>query len=400
MAKFKGKNKINSVIKLAFERNSYEFKAFPMNSGLGDIQIKDLSFAERVMYGRTDTNLDVVLPMQQFIKPVNAGNDSVSLMNFAADAFNDFKATFQRCLNGGNIRPDDPTLSVIQAFRGYQNPKTNYENYMEDVIQSYHNVFIKDTRTKIITPKDYVEEFKNYIKRMSPEFPVSFTGWHRSKHSSVFSSGLAIDIGGLPMDDDELKERMINSPNFEFYKNAALNHGFSIVKNSPWIMVCDLGSPALTIYHEKYNLSSKKDIFSLQFDKSYIYDIEYIKLILYNNYTILYNRYNYEKRIEVCNKKVNVTNIFRKDLSFEKFNSIFDDSYWIDFYTIMRHYEEGERFSETDRQLFSRNGRKLKKTFDIQRAIGYINEQHRSVYKSKPGGVNDIIKKRIAKKSK
>ena len=66
----------------------------------------------------------------------------------------------------------------------------------------------------------------------------------------------------------------------------------------------------------------------------------------------------------------------------------------------MRHYEEGERFSEADRRLFSRNGRKLKKTFDIQRAIGYINEQHRSVYKSKPGGVNDIIKKRIAKKSK
>ena len=36
----------------------------------------------------------------------------------------------------------------------------------------------------------------------------------------------------------------------------------------------------------------------------------------------------------------------------------------------------------------------------MQRAIGYINEQHRSVYKSKPGGVNDLIKKNLAKKAR
>ena len=42
---------------------------------------------------------------------------------------------------------------------------------------------------------------------------------------------------------------------------------------------------------------------------------------------------------------------------------------------------------------FTANAKNLQKTFDISRAIGYINEQYRSVYKSKPGGLNSILQR-------
>jgi hypothetical protein len=228
---------------------------------------------------------------------------------------------------------------------------------------------------------------------MTPNFPFTYTGFQRSRYSSLFTSGLAIDIAGLPIDTDEMKVAFINSPNFEFYKNAAGAHGFGVIKNSPWILVADLGSPALEKYHTKEGYVDIYNIFDSLYDKTYIYDIQYIKTILYNNYNVIADRFTYERNIDICNGKLLIGETPRETVSIVEFDRLFPNDFWIELYNNIRNMEMGMVFANSDVKNFTYRAKKIEKTFDISRGIGYINEQYRSVYKSMPGGLNDELRR-------
>ena len=116
----------------------------------------------------------------------------------------------------------------------------------------------------------------------------------------------------------------------------------------------------------------------------------------YNNFV---DRYAYEKNIIPCKNKSIKNNVYRYNININKFNNIYNNNYFIEYYNNIRYYEEEPPYSISDINKFSTNAKNLEKTFDISRAIGYINEQYRSVYKSKPGGLNSILRKVDSKDS-
>jgi hypothetical protein len=398
MSRFKGKNSIRSTIVLAVNRSKYDIDAFPENDGLGPKQVVNFNFAERVMYGRTDPDLDVVVPNQEFLKAITTQENQspVAMMNFVADAFLDFERSFEYARNAGKIRRNDPFLSTVRIFKAYEDPESLYLEYLDSLFDKFNKIFLKPE--KALDLKGYTDQFLLYIKQMSPQFPVTYTAWNRSKESNLFTSGIAISLSGLPMDDDEAKDTFILRDNFEFYKNTCINFGFSIVKNSPWVIVADLGNPRMLEYMAKYNLSDARDVFSLQFDKTAESDIRLLKTNILNNYNFFAQTYLYEKEIGVCpTGRITVQNNFRSISSQRELNNKLKNDYWINFYNDARFYEEGMRFSVADKNKFSRNAKNLEKVFDMKRAIGYINEQYRSIYKSKRGGINDLLKRKDKK---
>ena len=392
MSNFKAKNSLKSTIVLAVNRSKYDVNALPEQSFL-DKSIVDFNFAERVLYGRVNEDLDVVVPKQEALKTIvsTVTRRNVTLMNFVTDAFADFERTFERARNSGKIKQNDPYLSFPQVYNSYQNPKNLYENYFSLIMREFENTF-RDNK-KIISPQDYFNQFLSYIEKLTPTFPITYTAWHRSRFSSIFTSGLAIDLAGLAIDNDELKENFINSENFNFYKNSCVRHGFSIVKNSPWVIVADLDSPASSFYHINYNLSTINQIFSDNFLLTSQLDIDYLKANLFKSYNDFVNLFPYKKEFNICDNKLLIENKYRNNINIYKFNNIFNNIYIIEYYNKIRYFEEDTSFSIPDRNKFSKNAKNLQKTFDISRAISYINEQYRSVYKSKPGGLNSVLKK-------
>ena len=192
MAKFKAKNSLKSTITLAVNRSKYDVEAFPENNSLGPKGVVNFNFAERTMYGRLDENLNVVVPKRDFLKTIsNNGINSVTLMNFVADAFRDFQKAFQRNSNVGKIKRNDPFLSSPQAYNSYTDPRAAYENYFAKMMKAFENNFL--TKDKITSPKNYFDEFLRYIEKITPTFPITYTAWHRSRFSSIFTSGLAIE---------------------------------------------------------------------------------------------------------------------------------------------------------------------------------------------------------------
>jgi len=398
MAKFKAKNDNKSTFFQAAFRSKYNAEAFPENNSLGPVGVVNFLFAERNLYGRVDQNLNVVVPNQDSLKTVVSGENptGVVLMNFVADQFKEFQRTFERALNGGKIRPDDDYLSTPRAYETYKNPKVAYEEYFSNVMINFENIFLNKKRT--LTSESYYQEFMAYIQQITPTFPITYTAWHRSKNSSIFYSGLAINLSGQNIGNDELKEKFIESENFPYYLNVCNNFGFSVVKNSPWIIVADLGSPSSIIYHENYGLSSINQIFSVNFTQTSTMDIDILKRNLFNSYNNFVNRYPYEKNIVVCNNKSIKNNVYRNNINIDKFNIIYNNKYFIEYYNNIRYFEENTEFSISDRNKFTAIAKNLEKTFDISRAIGYINEQYRSVYKNKPGGLNHVLRKTESKK--
>lgn len=398
MAKFKAKNETRSTTALTVNRRRYDVRAFPENNSLGPVGVVDFLFAERNLYGRVDQSLNVVVPNQSSLKRITSPENPIGtrLMNFVADQFIDFQRTFERALNGGKIRGNDPFLSKPRIYSSYTDPKAAYEQYFSDVMINFENIYLNKKNT--ISAEDYFREFLNYINQITPTFPLTYTAWYRSKFSSIFYSGLALDLSGQNIGTDELKEVFIESENFPYYLNVCNNFGFSVAKNSPWIIVADLASPSSKVYHETYGLSSINQIFSENFIETNTFDIDFIKRRLFDSYNNFANKYPYEKNIITCGKKSLKNNILRNNINIDKFNIIYNNKYFIEYYNNIRYFEENTRYSIASRNKFTANAKNLEKTFDISRAIGYINEQYRSVYKNKPGGLNHVLRKSEFKK--
>jgi hypothetical protein len=273
----------------------------------------------------------------------------------------------------------------------YSNPKTAYEQYFSETMMNFEKIFLD--KNKVISAEDYFREFMRYIKQITPTFPLTYTAWYRSRYSSIFYSGLAIDLSGQNIGTDELKEAFIESENFPYYLNVCNNFGFSVVKNSPWIIVADLASPSSIVYHENYDLSSVEQIFSENFIQTSELDIDFIKRNLFDAYNNFVNRYPYEKEIITCNKNTIINNLYRFNINLDKFNYIYNNNYFIEYYNNIRYFEEDRPFAEADFIKITENAKNLQKIFDNSRAISYINEQYRIVYKTKSGGLNDVLKR-------
>jgi len=86
---------------------------------------------------------------------------------------------------------------------------------------------------------------------------------------------------------------------------------------------------------------------------------------------------------------------FKKNrrLSRDEFENIFTFKEYIILYNNIRNIEEDNVFSKSDVDRFSKNATEHIKYFDKNDVIGYINEQYRSTFKSKPGGFNYWRKK-------
>ena len=403
MATFKGTNKTKSARLLLHRRAKYKLNSFPINSGMGPKQINDFNFAELTMYGKIDTYGDPVILDSQYLKGSKyaTGPSTVVLADFVTDMFNDFQNYFITACRIRTIYLEDPYLSIINPVRGYSSPKRHYNEYIFEMTTIFNEIYIKDRNLlkDILTFQDYVNHFIKFAERLGEGFPMTFTGWHRSQNSSIFNSGIAVDIAGLDAGDDSQKERFfLNSPNYEFYLNVALQTGFSVTKNAPWILVADLASPATKVYLKKYFLSTPNQIFSEKYNKVYEFEIDLLKNILIQGYNEFVSDNPFYKKLILCNNKTSSNIIYRNNININTLNNKFTNKQWLKFYTVIRNIEERKPYREPDLQRIIKNAIFYEKELDMISAVGYINEQYRSIYITKKGGLNDIIVKQRKKK--
>jgi len=400
MTNFYGKNDIDSTIDLFFERADYRLTAYDTPSGPD--QVRNLNFVESSMYGCINTRMDTVYPIESYMKyltSIQTSDINPRAIDFVADAFSDLVKKFDQACRTNIIPTNDPFLSHIKAVRGFVDPFVEYSKYIENLMDEYINDYLvsQNKKQNVLKIKDFINNLHFFIRDNKKLAPLTFTSWQRSRLSSIFTSGLAISIADLPIDDDKIKEEsFLDNPIYPFYLNICKEHGFLISHNAPWVLVADVLSAPMMKYSLRlpYIINSPQSLFEKRFEIAYNKDILLLKDLVLEYYNRFASSFVSEKELG-CNCKNNtIFNMFlRRPVTMETLDQEYSHHDWLNFYVQVRNIEENGVISRPKINRIIQKAKNSNFSIDNQEDIGYINEEFRKTYKSKPGGLNSLAKK-------
>ena len=400
MAKYNGKNDNRSLIGQTHYRAQYQSQAFSESSLDGTRvheSVVDFNFSEMCYYGKVDTDNDPVVVKSSALEALAAADigrseDLKLAVGPLKEMFRDFQRKFVQATRLNKIPDVDPYLANPKPHYAFIDPIREYKTYMSDIMETFNKEYltIHENSIKVTGMAAYIDEFMKYMKIMSPEFPVTLTGWRKSKKSSLLSTGIVISIYDLDCSVDSDKEEFIFDKNCTtFYYQACKQYGFSISKNCPWVLVADLVGAGSRRYMTRRGISSARKFFTSFYTKTYNLDIELLKPIIRKSYSEFVSVNKFFKKIDVCEKdntKLIYKNIFRKNINKVNYNLNYDVYYWIPYYIKIRNIEDQMPYDEPSIVRITQKASEFEKILDKDAAMGYINEQFRKKYRNADGG--------------
>jgi hypothetical protein len=198
---------------------------------------------------------------------------------------------------------------------------------------------------------------------------------------------LCIDIAGLDIGDDEVKDDLLlSSPAFNYYLNMAKQYGFSVSKRAPNLIISDLASPVTKVYRQRYNLFTVDSVFSEQYDFAYDNDINLLTNLIITNYNSFVNINPRKKFLQTCSNKTRSS--FKRRFPINNINNNILYNLYID----IRNIEERKPFNDSRLKIIKDNAMRLLKV-DSTKAMRYIDDQFRANYNQKDGSLNYYRKK-------
>ena len=325
--------------------------------------IKDYWNFENFFYGKVDNNFFPVAPNVDSLVQVESNSGNLLMFDFVAESFERFQSFFTMPLKLGRIEAGTPISSPV-AHRAFVNTEINYQNHVIAFVDRFNDfLFLTTNYKKIGNPKRYIKEFCNYYFN-SPDSILRSTYYLSSKNPG-YGSGLSVEIASLNPADDAVKMEMIESANFGFYTEAAINSGFLIDKNVPWRLNIDLSSPLII---EKYSESRLTgipfvpQIFSDYFNRAYTGELDEVINAVFYGYRNFYERVPTKGQYasgdgsdpQFATEEVCTDNVLPPP-SQEEILEVLPLTYWIGKYVEMKNKETGNHFNKQEVETIKRN---------------------------------------------
>ena len=388
-------NFMRSAISLAVLRAQYQSRTFPLlENGRVDPAIKDINSMELQYYGKINTegipiyldesNLTTIGQSKEFIddKPHRT-------LPFIKRMHAAMKNNIQMKMTLGNLLPTQQAISTMEPVMTFVSPISEYNTYIKNLFRDFNLQISDNDKNNITHFESYVKQIVNYFSTFDKGTPITFSGWTTSKENSLHTTGLTISLMDNDYHDDEQNTDFVNNLMFGYYKKLAMNRGFCLVKQAPWILIADLNSPAIKQFYDD-TTTNGANIINYNYNLCYNIDIEF----LYNNLIEFYNDFvlfNPQIRTTevLCTNK---TKIHKQD---RKFISDLDMTYrnprkYITMYCRFRNQEEGFPLSEYN---INQMIKKSKTFLDISGAMGYINGIFAAELFKKPFGLGDMVRR-------
>lgn len=349
------KNNLQNAISLFYTRQIYQLTALQAIPNWyeesGDTNLISFRSSEKLFYGRVDYYYVPIILNPQSL-PLDSFNQAegmkaaLSAPAFVVDAFNDLSRQFQKAAANRKIVTNDRFLTTPTPVRAYESPQKQYYDYSNKLAGQLTTFYVENN----ITFKDFKEfliHFKESVRRLAPEFPITLPAYVKSKYCSVMNSGLAIDIADLVSTDDQKKiDDFITSKNWRYYVNACRSYGFFVDADNPWRLIADIGSSEMVKYATRYGFNSTYDILATGYQKAHSVFFERFKNFMLR----LYNKLKTETYIvpEYCQNGKVVTHIRNaQDYTLEDISKLFSDDFFLDLYCEIRIAEEESKYSQS-----------------------------------------------------
>ena len=358
-----GKNNLNS--KEIFEAREIYNEAVALRGNVSNLySLWDVG----KYYGLVDKKFNTVNlrgSMQEMInanvlKELNVPGQVSFGVNFVVDAFREFSTYYGVLADAGKLNTSTATLSSLVPTKGWVSMLDQHEQHVKEIYSMFlSRVATRKTANKINTLKDFMSHVTRFLFDVVGEFPITRTGFSRSRFVDPHVSGLLIDLSNSRADADALKfEEYYRNKNFDVYKRVADSFGFAIDGNAPWRLIAKVTSPRMHSYMAKYGYDTT-DIFD-----TYIYqrtlhvDIPLLKKHLLKMFNAMCRSsphttsYSLSMKCEgpdpvVPGKLLTIKNN-RTPLTMQDLESQFDIFYWIKLCYKLRLLEENLEFTEED----------------------------------------------------
>jgi hypothetical protein len=193
------------------------------------------------------------------------------------------------------------------------------------------------------------------------------------------------DISDLaPSKDSDKLTKIINEPNFLFFKNTANNFGFKVVREMPSKLVLDFDSPFIygkscvcgVEYDNGLTLKSKEEIIDNYFEPAYYFDLSFLFSIYEAMYEQLITKIPKTTMPAISNRGNLVKTLIRRENS-----SLEEKAYYLNDLLLMRQYltlkniESNLFYNESTIQNFSINSLQIINSIGFNAAMDYINRK-------------------------
>ena len=412
MAKYNGTNKNKKIRAKAWNRANYHTNAF-RDTAVGEpgehVSVINFNFSEMRYYGKIDTEFDpVIVDTTRMARMgiAGPGHEKVHLiLPPMKDMFDRFQRKFGQAVRLQKIPDDDPYLAAPTPFNTFVDPVREYRIYASNLMDTFNQEYLSDyQRSQTVKGmSDYIDHLIDYLTIMGSEFPITLTGWRKSKQSSLMSTGIAISISDLDCSIDAHKEEFLLDKNcVQFYLQTCKQFGFNASKQCPWIIVADILGAASKFYFANYGAGSTRGVFQNFYIKTYTLDLELLRPIIRKSYGEFVKENRLLKEIKVCRSnhdKLVYKNIFRTPINKREYNIEYDQYYWIPHYIQIRNMEDEFPYNEAGLVRITQKASEFEKLLDKSKAMSYINEQFRKKYRFAHGGFS-YYKRRLEERQR
>ena len=364
-------------------------------------------------YGKVDSGGNIVYPSEKYFStlpnPNKTSGNTFYVLNFVAQAFNDFRDYYIKGVSTGIVKNDKTRLlEPIRAWESMhelyaRNIEQTYSVVINDYMQTPSRFFGPDS----FYPKDFdhfVKSFKRFLTIAGRDIKLSRSSFVLSTECPLSTTGLAIEVGPAMgySDISKVTSDFYSDPNFSFYMKALKKFGFMADVDYPGRIIADVGSPAMQAYMENFGITFD-NLFETYYYKAGDYDYDLIKVYLYQFYNSYVTDYPIKTVIKdrgsvrtskysvqsgnfrtsilplptatsrlVCEKTTTEV-IQRVKLTQSDLENKYDDTYWLNIYIEILNYELGSALDGNELSKAIKNTQDINKNVDFDSAKSYIN---------------------------
>lgn len=188
-------------------------------------------------YGKVDTFGRLVTPKVELMT-FSLGKTNLMAFDFVQDAFNDYIFFLKKLAAQGRTRLPI-ILNNFSLKSSFFDSKEGVELQTSQRLEAYNSILIRDN-IKISTFDQYICNLNQSFAES--DYKLTFFSIFSSNNVPLDATGLAFRFKLEDEDNDNLKNKYFNNPEFSKFINISANFGFRINKNSPSMIVVDLNS--------------------------------------------------------------------------------------------------------------------------------------------------------------
>lgn len=369
-----GKNNM-SALEAFQERESYE--EYMDNKQEQDQSVAFIDLRKKALYGKVNLENRLIVPRQSSLISLDG---KVNTFDFVADAFRQLRDNLNARTEGGTFRESGAYFGLELTPR--QNTWADgYRIYLNTISQGFIDARLntRQKKAEIKTIRQFVPLFLDFVAGLGPTIPVTFLSYWASRRTSVFDTGLAIDLNNEQYGDDEVSiEKYHEDRNYKIFTREAQNHGFILDRHAPQRLVVNFTSQKMQELLKLAGHINLKGFFDNAFYTPYEEEFNEMVQFISDFYASEFSQES--SYAEICHKngKTSYSLKTRPTFNFATIQGAVSDlgiDYWLRVFTFIKAREANADMSQQEFDNIVKKAVNMEKSLDRLSALRYINDE-------------------------